>query len=464
MFPLWDVAIAPVLHAAHATRIVEIGALRGETTVKMLHDLGPDAELHVIDPVPAFDPREHESQFAGRYHFHEALSLDVLPNLEPMDAALIDGDHNWYTVYNELRLLAEGARRGRAPLPVLILHDVGWPYGRRDLYYTPEQIPEEFRQPYAQKGMQPGSKRLIELGGLNPTMSNAEVEGGPRNGVMTALDDFVAEYDRPLRVLVLPIYFGLAIVVEEERLVREPDLAAALDRLEGSEGRHDLLKVAEEIRLRAMIFQHNVLFQRSQQVDRVTARYLKVVKAALLDEHYLENEVRLELLSRPQNAARRTPERLRDPVRYAPETYHRLVRQRLGPAGPEEHSAHSFLPYTAMGRTQLDHLHRCLDTIRNDSVGGDLIECGTGRGGGAIFMRRVPRRVGALRTAGLRRRSLPRVGGARRRAASPAAGHRGLPSRSQPRARRVRTVRSSRRTRPIPRRTHEGDLARRAHR
>ena len=60
MFPLWDVAIAPVLHAARARRVVEIGALRGETTVKMLDDLGPDAELHVIDPVPDFDPGEHE--------------------------------------------------------------------------------------------------------------------------------------------------------------------------------------------------------------------------------------------------------------------------------------------------------------------------------------------------------------------------------------------------------------------
>ena len=81
MFPLWDVAIAPVLHAAGARRVVEIGALRGETTVRMLDDLGADAELHVIDPVPQFDPTEHERAFAGRYHFHRALSLDVLPTL-----------------------------------------------------------------------------------------------------------------------------------------------------------------------------------------------------------------------------------------------------------------------------------------------------------------------------------------------------------------------------------------------
>src|ERR671918_3239666 len=70
MFPLWDVAIAPVLHAAHARRVLEIGALRGETTERMLDDLGPDAELDVIDPAPGFDPEEHAQRFAGRYRFH----------------------------------------------------------------------------------------------------------------------------------------------------------------------------------------------------------------------------------------------------------------------------------------------------------------------------------------------------------------------------------------------------------
>jgi cephalosporin hydroxylase/predicted O-methyltransferase YrrM len=386
LFPLWDVAIAPVLHAAGATRVVEIGALRGETTIKMLNDLGPDAELHVIDPVPAFDPREHEEQFPGRYYFHEALSLEVLPTLEPMDAALIDGDHNWYTVYNELRLLAEAARRGGRPLPVLVMHDVLWPYGRRDLYYAPEQIPVEFRQPYAQRGMRPEARRLLERGGLNPTMNNAELEGGPRNGVMTALDDFVAEYDKPLRVVVLPIYFGLAIVVEEERLVRQPELTAALDRLEGPQGGRELLKVAEEVRLRAMLFQHNVFYKRLRQYERAVERGLKVVKAALLDEHYIENEARIDWLAGTASRRVRTPDKLRDPMRHDQDAYNRIVRQRLGPAGPEE-AYPSFLPFTAMGRPQLDHLHRCLDAIRDDSVVGDVIECGTARGGGAIFMR-----------------------------------------------------------------------------
>ena len=205
MFPLWDVAIAPVLHAAGATPRRGDRRPAGRDHDRMLDDLGPDAELHVIDPVPELRPDGARAAVPRALPLPRGSQPRRLPTLGPMDAALIDGDHNWYTVYNELRLLAEGARRHGTPLPVLILHDVLWPYGRRDLYYAPEQIPEEFRQPYATKGMRPGSKRLLDRGGLNPTMCNALEEGGPRNGVMTAVDDFVAGHDRSLRVVVLPV-------------------------------------------------------------------------------------------------------------------------------------------------------------------------------------------------------------------------------------------------------------------
>jgi cephalosporin hydroxylase len=387
MFPLWDVAIAPVLHAAQVRRVVEIGAWRGETTERMLSDLGPDAELDVIDPEPAFDPAGHEDKFPGRYRFHRALSVDVLPTLGPVDAALIDGDHNWYTVYNELRLLAEGARRHGTRLPVLILHDVLWPYGRRDLYYAPEQIPVEFRQPWARAGMNLGMRRLHPYKGLNPTMCNAEEEGGPRNGVMTGLEDFLAGHPSPVRKLVLPIYFGLAIVVEEDRIAVQPEIDKALDRLESSEGRYELLQLAEELRLKAMIFQHNDYFRSNKRSDRAVARHISVLKNALLNRHYLEDEVRLQQLTAKGANQRPHAVALRDPVRNAQESYRALERQRFAAAGPDDGAAASFLAYAPMGKAQLDHLEAALDTIRAEGIDGDLVECGTGRGGGAIFMR-----------------------------------------------------------------------------
>jgi cephalosporin hydroxylase/predicted O-methyltransferase YrrM/glycosyltransferase involved in cell wall biosynthesis len=388
VYPLWDDIIAPVIRAAGAERVVEIGALRGETTVQLLDELGPNAEAHVIDPEPEFDPTEHEKRFPGRYIFYRDLSHNVLPQLPPVDVALIDGDHNWYTVYHELRMLRETATNAGAPLPVLILHDVGWPYGRRDLYYAPEQVPEEFRQPYAQGGIRPERSQLMPIGrgGLNPTMHNAVEEGGPRNGVMTALDDFIAELDDPVQRLFLPIYFGLAIVVEESRLERQPELAAVLDDLQTAEGRHRLLELAERLRLKAQIFQHTMFYKQQERLDRGATRYLDLLKAALLNEHYLENEVRISyLLERAEGGQRADLPKVHDPERHLRNMVNsRRQERRAGLPSPGPDAAFA---YTTIGRARLDNLQTCLDTIREHLVDGDLVECGTGRGGGAIFLR-----------------------------------------------------------------------------
>jgi cephalosporin hydroxylase len=389
MFPFWNLVIAPVLEAGGTRRLVEIGALRGENTRQIIERLGPEAELHVIDPVPAFDPAEHEREFAGQYVFHRDLSVNVLPHLSPMDAALIDGDHNWYTVYNECRLLAEATTRADVPLPIMVLHDVLWPYGRRDLYYDPDTIPAEHRQPYARKGMHLGQSELAKgATGLNPTMCNATHEGGPRNGVMTGLEDWMAEYHKPLRMVLLPIYFGLAIVVEEERLDRQPELRAVLDRVEGLDGARALLELGEDLRLRSMVFQHNAYYPAVDRQERLVARYLGTVKDALLDAHYLENESRLAYLQ-GRMASGRPPEArvLRDPVRHDTDTWKRLERERLGVAGPDEARGRSFVPYTDMGRYRLDLLEAGLDRIHEAKVPGDFMEVGVGRAGGSIFMR-----------------------------------------------------------------------------
>src|SRR5262245_16373268 len=352
MYPFWDLAVWPVIQAAGAERIVEIGALRGSTTELMLGQLGPGVELHVVDPEPAFDPAEHEQQFAGRYHFHRAPSLDVLPGLPAVDVALIDGDHNWYTVFHELGLLRAAADREGRPLPVLILHDVGWPYGRRDLYYDPARVPDEYRQPYAEKGMRPGSSQLVERGGLNATMKNALHEGGPRNGVMTAVDDFVAELPSTVRTGVLPVFFGLAILVDEGRLAITPGLAEVLDTLEGPEAGARLAGLAESMRLQAVTYGQNSTRHEEHRADALARRYLDVVKAALLDDHYLENEARVaDLLERAEGGNPPDRRALRDPNRLLQPTMRRLRAAHDAGRTRDEDGPASYFPFATMGRT-----------------------------------------------------------------------------------------------------------------
>src|SRR5690606_8626689 len=125
---------------------------------------------------------------------------------------------------------ARGAREER-PFPRVLLHDVGWPYARRDLYYAPERVPAEHRQPYAPGALAPGEPGQVEQG-LNVGVANAEREGGPRNGVLTAVEDFLAEGPAELRLACLPGFSGLGLLHAPAHRERSPRLAALVAQLE----------------------------------------------------------------------------------------------------------------------------------------------------------------------------------------------------------------------------------------
>ena len=286
----------------------------------MLERLGPDVELHVIDPRPVLRPAEHERRFAGRYVFHRDLSVNVLGGLPPMDVALDRRRPQLVHGLQRAHLLADVARRAGAPMPVMVLHDVGWPYGRRDLYYDPSNIPEEHRQPWRRAGIRRGRQLAAPRGGgLNSKLANAELEGGPRNGVMTRSTTSSPRTTRPLRLVVLPIFFGLAIVVEEERLAAQPSLAATLERLESPEGKDMLLRLAEDFRVDSLILDHALLEQAGDRVQALAGRYLETVKRAIVGDTHIGATADSDRVH-PQGGA-------------------------------------------TLGRATLDHLHDCLDAV-----------------------------------------------------------------------------------------------------
>lgn len=221
MFQFWESTLQPLLEARAPKRVVEIGAWEGANT-KLLADWAKahDAMLHVIDPKPRFDTDEYTRLWAGHIEIHRELSLQALEPIGPVDMMFIDGDHNWYTVFNELQLID----RINSRWPLIVIHDVGWPYGRRDMYYAPETVPSEYVQPHRQSGIVRGRSALADRG-RHRTAFNAEREGGPRNGVLTAIEDFLAQTNRDLLLLARPGFAGLGVLVSAEDLERDPQLA-----------------------------------------------------------------------------------------------------------------------------------------------------------------------------------------------------------------------------------------------
>lgn len=184
-----DTFLKPYIIQSRYRNICEIGAQYGKNTSKLLEV--DSVMITVIDPCLDEDLCK-KYQGNQRIQVYKEISLEALQRSnERFDCILIDGDHNWYTVYNELKTIHERGliKEGGT----IFFHDVGWPYGRRDMYYQPELIPEEFTHPYERKGVVHGQSELSDAQGINAHVCNATYEGGPKNGVLTAIEDFLKE-------------------------------------------------------------------------------------------------------------------------------------------------------------------------------------------------------------------------------------------------------------------------------
>lgn len=211
--------IVELLEVAGARTILEIGAEHGGTT-RFLADFctRKDGQLITIEPSPGPELLAWIDRTPQVHHVPEH-SLDVIDTISGVDAWLINGDHNYYTVFNELAAADVIARRDGKPL-LVILHDVGWPCSRRDMYDVPERIPREFRQPYSfnARVMLDDPGHHIDRGFRPPRNSAVALRaGGPRNGVLTAIEDFISlseDDDRTLLYAHVPAIFGLGILFD----------------------------------------------------------------------------------------------------------------------------------------------------------------------------------------------------------------------------------------------------------
>ena len=147
-------------YPAHSKfRILEVGVFEAGNTFQLLETY-PKAEVVSVDPNQPSRLERLQKDYGERFTFYQGTSLDYLGQCEDgFDVVLIDGDHNRYTVYNELKLLFEGQEQ----FPLVLLHDIHKPYGRKDFSYNPNTIPD---------------------GELNQD----------RGGVLSGVEDFIDEY------------------------------------------------------------------------------------------------------------------------------------------------------------------------------------------------------------------------------------------------------------------------------
>jgi hypothetical protein len=242
--------IVDCLDIAEAKVMVEIGAEFGGMSQMLAQFAGcHGGKLTSIDPAPKteflewVDDCEHVEHIALK-------SLDAISGLSDVDAWVVDGDHNYYTVYHELKAVDAVCRRDDKPL-LAFFHDVGWPCARRDQYYAPHQIPVEWRHPYDfDAGVHIDTDAILPNRGFRGMgqFAYATHSGGPRNGVLTAIEDAIHEMQADGRQLAwahVPAVFGLGILFDMDA-GWAPQIAARVAPLHNN----PLLQRLEENRLR----------------------------------------------------------------------------------------------------------------------------------------------------------------------------------------------------------------------
>ena len=192
--------------------VVEIGSESGEMSVRLATAAARrGGTLYVVEPTPSDLLRTFAAEH-DNVRVVEGYSPEALAGLPPAGLYVVDGDHNYVTVRGEVgAIFAE-----HAPLDTLaVMHDVGWPSGRRDQYYAPDRLPADAVWPHSfTRGAVPDSSELTADGrGFRGegAFAFALHEGGPRNGVLTAIEDVLTA--RPtLGLLTTPLVFGLGVI------------------------------------------------------------------------------------------------------------------------------------------------------------------------------------------------------------------------------------------------------------
>src|SRR5439155_7834022 len=135
--------IEPIFARLGPQRLCEIGVESGAFTARLLAWSREHGCSYVgIDPSvdPTLLSSWNKSGVGENIVRDERLlvarSLDVLPSLGRCGVYFLDGDHNYFTVRNELELIVHASTNGRGePVsPLIFVHDVNWPWGRRDMY------------------------------------------------------------------------------------------------------------------------------------------------------------------------------------------------------------------------------------------------------------------------------------------------------------------------------------------
>lgn len=132
--------------------------------------------------------------------------------------------------------------------------------------------------------------------------------------------------------------------------------------------------------------------------NNVSALYIELLKKTLINEIYIENEMKifylvsgllfntpvdLRCLVHPEKIPNQIPSLVRQSKEDG--TSINMVHQTENPK--IESRNYTEFPHSMIGRKRMDNIQFCIETIMSEKIEGDFLEAGVWRGGATIFMR-----------------------------------------------------------------------------
>ena len=158
---------------------------------------------------------------------------------------------------------------------------------------------------------------MLDEGGMNRHLNNALHEHEPKDGVLTAVEDFLSASRQELDLIELPGIHGLGILTPTSLKKQNPDLARLLGELDFPPSVVRYVDGVERARLELQV--------RQQEEGREHELYVRKIDRARLEEHQ-EARQRLAEESRKLREERQRLKEVRHELNLANQDVLRLIR------------------------------------------------------------------------------------------------------------------------------------------
>lgn len=186
-------------------RVLEIGIDQGHSCFPIIHNLcamyddfeyiGVDVKMNPavmngVDQMAQVIFRK-DSQNNPNVKMYQVNSLTILPMMvaenDKFDIIFLDGDHNYFTVSNELQL----AENLCNPWSIIVCDDYYGRYSEKDLFYSEREAYENLRANRDNTPeLSPDGSYIIDPHSATPPIRIHE-DGILKQGVKTAVDEFI---------------------------------------------------------------------------------------------------------------------------------------------------------------------------------------------------------------------------------------------------------------------------------